>query len=358
MPKVIKRQTKTSKVSKVSTKTPAKKQKDKKHPERSSVTRKRLAKYEGTTDWKSFIEGAKLLSKPEYDDQYLVMNGDSVEVLNSFKDNSVGLSIFSPPFSSLYTYTATERDLGNCRDDVEFMEHFKYISDNLFRITMKGRLVCVHCMNIPSLKSRDGYIGIKDFRGDLIRLFQSSGFIFHSEVCIWKNPVVAMVRTHAKGLLHKQLVKDSSHSRMGIPDYLLTFRKPGDNPEPIEGEFLYYNGTDEFEPQNLSIDTWQRYASPVWMDIREGDTLRYVDARDEEDEKHICPLQLPVIERCLQLWSNPGDVVLSPFMGIGSEGWESLRLGRRFVGIELKESYYKIAAKNLKFIAERDVDSD
>jgi len=219
------------------------------------------------TKWKSIVSGVDILAEPEIDDRYMLMNGDSVEIIQKMKDESVDFSVFSPPFSSLYTYTASERDLGNCRDDAEFFEHFTYIAKGLLRVTKIGRLVSVHCMNLPTSKSRHGYIGIRDFRGDLIRLFIDAGFIYHSEVCIWKNPVVAMIRTHAKGLLHKQLTKDSSHSRMGIPDYVVTFRKPGDNPEPIDGELMYYNGTDKFEARNLSIDTWQRYASPVWMDI-------------------------------------------------------------------------------------------
>ncbi len=317
----------------------------KKAAKRKSSTIKQSA---SSSDWKSIVSGANLLSPADVHEKYLLMHGDTVEILPHIKDESVDFSIFSPPFSSLYTYTASERDLGNCRDDAEFFEHFTFISDGLFRIIKSGRLVSVHCMNLPTSKSRDGYIGIRDFRGDIIRLFQRSGFIYHSEVLVWKNPVVAMVRTHAIGLLHKQLCKDSAMSRMGIPDYVVTFRKPGENKEPVEGEFLYYNGTDEFEPRNLSIDTWQRYASPVWDDIRESQVLKYRDAKEHDDEKHICPLQLPVIERNLQMWTNPGDVVFSPFAGIGSEGYESVRLGRKFIGVELKESYYNVSKNNLK----------
>jgi len=215
---------------------------------------------------------------------------------------------------------------------------------------MPGRLVSFHCMNLPTSKTRDGYIGIKDFRGDMIRLFQDKGFIYHSEAVIWKDPVIAMQRTKALGLLHKQIVKDSCMSRQGIPDYLVTMRKPGENPERVAGELTYFSGEKETFKQTgrLSIDIWQRYASPIWTDINPSNTLQHRSARDHNDERHICPLQLDVIERGLQLWSNPGDTVLSPFMGIGSEGYMSIKCERKFCGIELKESYYNQAVKNLK----------
>ena len=205
-------------------------------------------------------------------------------------------------------------------------------------------------MNLPTSKVNDGYIGIVDFRGILIKMYQDAGFIYHSEVCIWKNPVTAMVRTKAKGLLHKQLCKDSASSRQGIADYLVTMRKPGENQEPIEGGFDHYVGDDNAEigKGNYSIDVWQRYASPVWMDINQSDTLQYRSARAEKDEKHICPLQLGVIHRALQLWSLPGDLVSSPFGGIASEGHEALKMGRRAVLIELKESYWKQGVRNLQ----------
>jgi len=207
-------------------------------------------------------------------------------------------------------------------------------------------------MNFPSLKERDGFIGVKDFRGDMIRDFQDAGWIYHSEVCIWKDPVIAMQRTKALGLLHKQIVKDSCMSRQGIPDYVVTMRKPGDNPERVHGELNYFAGDPEtFENKGrLSIDVWQRYASPVWMDINPSNTLQYRSAREHNDERHICPLQLDVIERCIQLWTNSGDRVLSPFMGIGSEGYVALKMDRKFIGIELKESYYSQAVKNLDAI--------
>jgi hypothetical protein len=210
-------------------------------------------------------------------------------------------------------------------------------------------------MNLPTSKQHDGYIGIKDFRGELIRSFVDAGWIYHSEVCIWKDPVIAMQRTKALGLLHKQIVKDSCMSRQGIPDYLVTMRKPGENPERVEGELDHFVGDDFTSKGRLSIDIWQRYASPVWMDINPSDTLQKESAREEKDERHICPLQLQVIERAMQLWTNPNDIVLSPFMGIGSEGYVSLKMRRRFVGIELKQSYYQQAVKNLdNIIAKRN----
>jgi hypothetical protein len=275
-------------------------------------------------------------------------NGDCVELIKGLPDNSVGFSVFSPPFASLYTYSNSDRDMGNCKDG-EFIEHFKFLTDELFRVLKPGRNVSFHCMNLPTSKARHGFIGIHDFRGELIRTFQESGFIFHSEVCIWKDPVTAMQRTKALGLLHKQVKKDSCMSRQGIPDYLVTMRKPGENGNPVAGEFEWFAGDESTfkHTGNLSIDIWQRYASPVWMDIKPNNTLQHRSARDNEDERHICPLQLDVIERALQLWSNEGDTVLSPFMGIGSEGHVSLKLNRKFIGFELKPSYYNQAVKNL-----------
>ena len=275
--------------------------------------------------------------------------GDCVDTITKIETDSVHYTLFSPPFASLYTYTDSQRDMGNSKNDAEFAEHFKYLVSELYRVTMPGRLVSFHCMNLPTSKTRDGHIGIKDFRGGLIQMFIDAGFIYASEVCIWKDPVVAVTRTKALGLLHRQLVKDSAMSRQGIPDYVVTMRKPGENPEPVAGELGYFCGDkDTFQHKGkLSIDVWQKYASPVWMDINPSNTLQKKSARAEKDERHICPLQLDVIERCLQLWSNEGDLVLSPFMGIASEGYISLKLGRKFVGIELKESYYNQAVKNL-----------
>ncbi len=279
-----------------------------------------------------------------------VILGDCVECIKEIPDNSVGYSIYSPPFASLYTYSNSDRDMGNSKDDGEFFTHYGFLVAEQFRTMMPGRCVSVHCMNLPTSKERDGYIGIRDFRGDIIRLFLSHGFIYHSEACIWKDPVVAMQRTKALGLLHKQVKKDSCMSRQGIPDYLVTFRKPGTNECPVDGEFTYFAGDkDQFKNTgNLSIDIWQRYASPVWMDINPSRTLQKESAREEKDERHICPLQLDVIERGLQLWSKEDDLVLSPFAGIGSEGVMSVRLGRRFVGFELKESYWRQAVANLE----------
>lgn len=263
--------------------------------------------------------------------------GDCVEVVHEIPSDSIHYTIFSPPFASLYTYSASDRDMGNCKDDAEFMRHFGYLVADLYRVTMPGRLVSFHCMNLPTSKVNHGVIGIRDFRGELIRLFESHGWIFHSEVCIWKDPVTAMQRTKALGLLYKQLKKDSAMSRQGIPDYLVTMRKPGDNPERVTKD-----------PHDFPVDMWQRYASPVWMDINPSDTLQFRSAREHEDERHICPLQLDVIKRGIELWTNPGDIVLSPFAGIGSEGYMALQLGRRFVGAELKESYWRQACENLR----------
>lgn len=289
-------------------------------------------------------------------DNWSIYHGDSVEVIKAMPDNSLHFSIFSPPFASLYTYSNSERDMGNCRDDKQFMIHFDFLVEELFRATMPGRLCSFHCMNLPMSKQHHGEIGIRDFRGELIALFVSKGWIFHSEVCIWKDPVTAMQRTKALGLLHKQIKKDSCMSRQGVPDYLVTMRKPGNNPERVGGEFQKYAGDDEQmnarndgkgDATRFSIDVWQRYASPVWMDINPSDTLQKESARAEADERHICPLQLQVIERAIDMWSNPGDVVFSPFAGIGSEGYRAIQLGRKFVGVELKESYYKQACLNL-----------
>lgn len=278
--------------------------------------------------------------KNQYVDEKMALyHGDSCEVLTEFPSDSVHFEIYSPPFASLYTYSNSERDLGNSKDKHEFYEHFEFIVKELYRVLMPGRLMAVHCMNLPTSKSRDGFIGIDDFRGDLIRMYQQAGFIYHSEVCIWKDPVIAMQRTKALGLLHKQIKKDSAMCRQGIPDYLVVMRKPGDNPEPI-------THTNETFP----VDIWQRYASPIWTDINPSDTLQYRSARDNEDEKHICPLQLTVIRRALNLWTNPDDVVLTPFMGIGSEVVTALENGRRAVGVELKDSYYKQAEKNARAV--------
>ena len=276
-------------------------------------------------------------------DRYALYNGDSCEVLKGIPDNSIHYSIFSPPFASLYTYSNSERDLGNCRTTSEFYEQFMFIVSELYRVLMPGRLISFHCMDLPLSKERDGIIGIRDFRGELIKVFENAGFVLHSQVCIWKDPVTAMQRTKAIGLLHKQIKKDSCMSRQGIPDYLVTMRKPGENPEPV-------THTNETFP----VAVWQRYASPVWMDINPSDTLQASSAREEKDERHICPLQLGVIRRALNLWTNRNDIVLTPFLGIGSEAVVSIEMGRRAIGCELKTSYYNRAVGNCAGVTEFD----
>jgi DNA modification methylase len=270
------------------------------------------------------------------DKNWTVHLADCVDLGREIPSDSIHYSIYSPPFQSLYTYSNSERDLGNSRNPDEFWEHYKFLITETFRVMMPGRLVSIHCMNLPTSKVRDGHIGLRDFRGEIIKAFEDAGFIYHSEVCIWKDPVTAMQRTKALGLLHKQIKKDSCMSRQGVPDYLVTMRKPGDNPERVEH-------TNE----NFPVQLWQQYASPIWMDINPSDTLQYRSAREHDDERHICPLQLEVIRRAIKLWSNPGDVVWSPFAGIGSEGFVALEMGRRFLGSELKSSYYRQACKNL-----------
>ena len=276
-------------------------------------------------------------------DRYALYNGDSCEVLKGIPDNSIHYSIFSPPFASLYTYSNSERDLGNCRTTSEFYEQFMFIVSELYRVLMPGRLISFHCMDLPLSKERDGIIGIRDFRGELIKVFENAGFVLHSQVCIWKDPVTAMQRTKAIGLLHKQIKKDSCMSRQGIPDYLVTMRKQGENPEPV-------THTNETFP----VAVWQRYASPVWMDINPSDTLQASSAREEKDERHICPLQLGVIRRALNLWTNRNDIVLTPFLGIGSEAVVSIEMGRRAIGCELKTSYYNQAVANCAGVTEFD----
>lgn len=268
-------------------------------------------------------------------DSYAAYHGDCVEVLKGLPDKSIGYSIFSPPFASLYTYSNSPRDMGNVRDDAEFFEHFDYLIAELRRVMRPGRNISFHCMDMPSSKERDGVIGLKDFPGELLRAFQRHGFIFHAKVTIWKDPVTAMQRTKALGLLHKSVRENSAMCRMGIPDYLITVRAPGEQEDRVT------HGSE------FPVDLWQKVASPVWMDINPSDTLQYRSARDHDDERHICPLQLEVIRRGVLLWTNPGDIVLSPFMGIGSEGYVALEMGRRFVGAELKDSYFKQAAANL-----------
>ena len=278
------------------------------------------------------------------ENKYAVYNGDSCEVVKSIPDNSIHYTIFSPPFASLYTYSNSDRDMGNSKGDDEFYNHFIYLAKELYRITMPGRLLSFHCMDLPLMKERDGVIGLKDFPSIIRQIFEDCGFIYHSKVTIWKNPVTEMQRTKALGLLHKQIRKDSAMNRQGIPDYIVTMRKPGENPERV-------SHTHETFP----VDVWQNYASPVWMDIRQSDTLQKKSAREDKDERHICPLQLEVIQRCIELWTNPGDIVLDPFAGIGSVPYVAVTMGRRGIGVELKESYYKQARNNLEIAVKGDV---
>lgn len=269
--------------------------------------------------------------------KYAIYNGDSCEITKEIPDNSIHYTLFSPPFASLYTYSNSDRDMGNSKGDDEFYEHFVFLAKELYRITMPGRLLSFHCMDLPLMKERDGVIGLKDFPSIIRQVFEDCGFIYHSKVTIWKNPVTEMQRTKALGLLHKQIRKDSTMNRQGIPDYIVTMRKPGDNPERVAH-------THETFP----VDVWQNYASPVWMDIRQSDTLQKKSARDDKDERHICPLQLEVIQRCIELWTNPNDIVFDPFGGIGSTAYVALTLGRRAISSELKESYFKQMKGNVE----------
>ena len=292
-------------------------------------------------------------------DRFAAYHGDSCEVLRGLPDDSIHFSIYSPPFADLFTYSASERDLGNSHGDREFLFHFRYIVKELYRVLMPGRLMAVHCTDLGFMKYRDGYVGVKDFSGQLVRIFERVGFIMHQpRITIWKDPVVEQQRTHLNRLLHKQVVADKAKVGIGTPDYLLLMRKPGENTEKIAHCFDRYIGSDQ-EPQarytdnddtynRYSIEVWQRYASPVWYDIDQGNTLNKRGSKEIEDEAHICPLQLDVIRRALHIWTNPGDVVLSPFGGIGSEGVVSLEEGRRAILIELKQSYYRQMLRNLQ----------
>lgn len=292
-------------------------------------------------------------------------NADCVDVTTGIPDDSLHYTIFSPPFESLYTFSDHPRDMSNCTDSATFWNHFMFLIKELYRATMPGRLCSIHCMQLPTSKLRDGFIGLRDFRGEIIRGFQAEGWIYHSEVCIRKDPVAAMQRSKSIGLLHKQICKDSTISRMAVADYVVSMRKPGDNPEPVSGAFDCYYGdeatplgplvteTGKMRTTNVpgdpwySVAVWQRYAEPIWLDINQGDVLSHKAARDEEDERHISPLQLTVIRRCIDLWSNPGDVVYSPFAGIGSEIYCAVDMGRKGLGAELKESYFRQAVTNL-----------
>lgn len=288
---------------------------------------------------------------------YAIYQGDSCELIRAVPGDSVHFGIHSPPFEGLYKFSNYDRDISN-NEGAGFWEHYGYLIQELLRVTMPGRLHAVHCMQLPMSKIRHGHIGMRDFRGEIVRAYEDAGWIFHSEVCIWKDPVVAQQRTKSIRLLHKQIVKDSAMSGQGLADYILAFRKPGENPEPVSGCFDQYVGngvepdrskyTHHTDGRNwYSIEVWQRYASPVWMDINQTRTLQYRSARDEKDEQHISPLQLDVIERCIDLWSNPGDVVLTPFLGIGSEVYSAVEMGRKGIGFELKPSYFEQAVRNI-----------
>jgi DNA methylase len=300
-------------------------------------------------------------------DEYAIYQGDSCEIIREIPSESIGFGIHSPPFEGLYKFSNYDRDISNNEGD-GFWEHYSFLIQELLRVTKPGRLHSVHCMQLPTSKVRHGFIGMRDFRGEIIRAYENAGWIFHSEVCIWKDPVVAQQRTKSLRLLHKQIVKDSCMSGQGLADYIVTFRKPGDNPERVTGCFDAYSGTDESAPDFskyttnddgrnwYSIEVWQRYASPVWMDIRQSRTLQYRGGRDTKDEQHISPLQLDVIERCIDLWSNPGDTVFTPFLGIGSEVYCAARMGRKGVGVELKPSYFAQAVRNLAGVTSENND--
>lgn len=273
-------------------------------------------------------------TETELNEWYNIKRGDCVDLIKDVPNEAVGLSVFSPPFAELYTYSSHVEDMGNSKDYLEFMKQFSFLVRELHRVMQSGRNVAVHCMDLPIQKGKEGFIGLRDFSGLILKCFENEGFIYHSRVTIWKDPVVEMQRTKALGLLHKQIKKDSTMSRVGIPDYVLIFRKDGERNNPV-------TNTD------LPVDVWQKYASPVWMDIDYGNTLQgFRNARDEKDEKHICPLQLDTIERLIHLYSNKGDTVLTPFMGIGSEVYQAVKMDRKAIGFELKESYFQQAKKN------------
>ena len=265
-----------------------------------------------------------------------IYNADCVDFASQLPDNCIDLTVYSPPFANLYVYGDSVADMGNCSDDDEFFDQYKFLIAEKLRITRPGRISCVHCTDLPTTKGVHGYIGRRDFSGEIIRAHIEAGWIYHCRVTVWKDPVVEMQRTKALGLLHKQIKKDSCRSRMGNPDYLLVFYKPGTNENPVT-----------HTAKEFPVDQWQKWASPVWMDINQTNVLNKTSAREEADEKHICPLQLDFIYRCLVMWSNEGDTIFSPFTGIGSEGYQSVLHNRKFIGTELKQSYFKQAKANL-----------
>lgn len=307
-------------------------------------------------------------------DQYAIYQGDACELIRAIPGDSVHFGVHSPPFEGLYRFSAYDRDISNNGDAQSFFEHYAFLIQELLRVTKPGRLHSVHCMQLPRNKGRNGFIGMRDFRGEIVRAYEDAGWYFHSEVCIWKDPVVAQQRTKSLRLLHKQVMKDSAMSGQGLADYVITFRKPGENEDPLSGGFTRWVGDDSLDisreayerqlkaerasgrapwtyEQWVSILVWQRYASPVWSDINQTRTLQYRGGRDEKDEVHISPLQLDVIERCIDLWSAPGDVVLTPFLGIGSEVYSAVEMGRKGIGFELKPSYFAQAVRNIAALA-------
>lgn len=271
--------------------------------------------------------------------EWSMYNGDSAEVIRGVQSDSIGLSVYSPPFSQVYTYSSSERDMGNSADDAEFIRHYSFMASELLRVTKPGRLCAVHCKDLVDYKGSSGRAGLRDFPGALIRCHEDAGWKYHARTTVWKDPVVEMQRTKAHGLLYKQLRADSTFSRMGLAEYVLFFRKWAEDGQEVEP----VTHTQESFP----LSQWQEWASPVWMTIDQTNVLNTAEARTDRDEKHMCPLQLDLIERCVRMYSNPGDVVLSPFAGIGSEGVVSVKHGRKFIGIELKPEYYAKAVENL-----------
>jgi DNA modification methylase len=321
-------------------------EKEKQHFERI----KEMALYSAETNYKTAKSKVKIMNKEIKTDQYHLINGDCVQETKNLPDNCADIVVFSPPFAELYVYSDKEEDMGNVSDYKQFEHHFKFLIPELKRVLKSGRMCAIHCMGLPIQKGKEGYIGLRDFSGMLIDWFQENGFIYHSRTTIWKNPVTEMQRTKALGLLHKTIKKDSIMSRVGIPDYILFFRNDGENETPIK-----HQDTDSSKLDFLPVDLWQKYASPVWYDIDYSRTLQYRSGRDGNDEKHIAPLQLDTIERILHLYSNEGETVFSPFGGIGSEGCCAIKMNRKSISIELKESYFALNSKNHKdFVSEKN----
>ena len=304
-----------------------------------------------------------------YNEFYTAKRGDCVQLIRELEDESIGLSVFSPPFAELYTYSNHLEDMGNCRNYTEFLEQFSYLVKELYRVLKSGRNVAVHCMDLPIQKGKEGFIGLRDFSGELRNAFEKEGFIYHSRITIWKDPVIEMQRTKALGLLHKQVKKDSTMSRVGLPDYVLVFRKDGERNDKVNCDINvdtwqeyaspiwdFKDLSKEFEMimpllsesayNEMPAELRNKYAKPIWNDINYSNTLQYTTARGENDEKHICPLQLDTIERIIHLYSNKGDTVLTPFGGIGSEIYQALKMDRKAVAFELKESYFQKLKQN------------